>query len=446
MDLMNTIMQQEMFLKRIANKVLQLTHTYSDESTVSIIKTKGITISTRYGKIENIEFDNNEVLEVIVFLKNKKGIAFSNNLNEGSVIEAVEAAVCIARYTTQDSCAGISDKDVLEFSPKNLDLCHPIDLSIKRGVDLACTAEKIALSYDQRILCTEGGRFNSCFTTKVLGNSHGLLNSYSTSQHSLSCSVVAESDGVMEQNYAYTLHRVFDKLRSPEWVGEECARRTLSRLGSKKIKTMESSVLFMSDVAVSLFKHLAVAIYGKNIYQKSSFLINDLGKNIFPDWLSVEEFPHIPQGIGSAPFDNEGVRGVNRIIIKSGILNTWLLDTYSARKMILQNTGHAGGIYNWHISYQNIDFEQLIKKMDCGLIVTDLIGQGVNIITGDYSRGVTGFWVEHGEIQYPVHEITISGNLKQMFFNIVSISNDLETRSNICCGSVLINSMQIAGI
>lgn len=446
MNLTESIIQQAISLKEIAHSILMLTRKCSNESEISIIKTTGISVSTRYGNVENVEFDSNEILKITVFFKQKKGTAFSNDLNEKAIINTINAAVNIARYTAEDTCNGIADKDLLEFHPKPLDLCHPIDLDINFGANLASQAEKTALQYDKRIICTEGGKFNSHLTTKVFGNSHGIIHHYSTSQHSLSCSIVAENNGVMEQNYAYTLHRSFNKLHSPIWVGEECARRTLRQLGSKKIKTMEASVLFVSDMATTLFQHLADAIHGNNVYRKSTFLFHDLGNNIFPSWFSVEEFPHITQSIGAAPFDNEGVRTLNRAIIKNGILETWLLDTYSARKMKLKSTGHSGGIYNWHVSHQNIDFIDLVKIMNRGLVITNLMGQGVNMITGDYSRGISGLWVENGEIQYPVSEITISGNLKQMFFNIVAISNDLEIRSNICCGSVLIDSMQIAGI
>lgn len=446
MNLLKNITQQGVVLKKIANKALELTRSYSNESAVSIIKTQGISISTRYGKIENVEFNTNEILSVIVFFEQKKGIAFSNNLNDNAIISTVDSAINVARYSSIDLCAGIADKELLGFNPISLDLCHPIELDIKIGANLAAQSEQVALKYDSRIICTDGGKFNSHVMIKVFGNSHGMLHSYSSTQHSLCCSVIAESDGSMEQNYAYTLSREFKELRSPEWVGRECARRVLKQLGSKKIKTTESSVLFMSDIATSLFKHLAEAIHGSNVYKGSTFLMNDLGKNIFPSWMSIKEFPHLLKGIGSAPFDDEGVQTLDRFIVQNGILKQWLLDTYSARKMGLKSTGHAGGIYNWYIDNQDISVTDLIKNMSCGLVITNIMGQGVNIITGDYSRGVSGFWVENGEIQYPVSEITISSNLKIMFRNIISISNDIETRDNVYCGSVLIHSMKIAGI
>lgn len=446
MNLIKNIEQYSFILKKKVNQALQLLHHRSQESEVSIIRTTGITVSTRYGNVENVEFDDNSVLKITVFINKKKGIAFSNSLVNHAIIDTVNAAVNIAHYTSVDRHMGIADKNLLALNPIDLDLCHPIEIDANVGINLASKSEKIALEYDRRIISTEGARFSGHIITRVFGNSHGMLNSFSSSQYSLSCNVIAESNGSMEQNYAYSLHRVFKKLSSPEWVGQECARKVLSRLGSRKIKTTESPVLFMSEVAVSLFQHLFKAIDGNNVYRKSTFLLNYLGKKIFPYWLSIKELPHIHQELGSSPFDYEGVKTVNKLIVNQGVLNSWLLDTYSARHIGLKSTGNAGGIYNWYISCQNISFEELVKSMNLGLIVTDLIGQGVNIVTGDYSRGVSGFWVKNGEIQYPVHEITISGNLKNMFVDIMAISNDIETRSNIRCGSVLIKSMKIAGI
>lgn len=445
MNLIKNIIQETVFLKEIANRVLELCKC-SQESEISIVKTTGITVSTRYGEVENIEFDNNEELEVTVFIEKKKGTASSNNLGNNAVLNAVDTAKNIARYTSSDLCSGIADKELLAFNSMDLDLCHPINLDIKFGINLASQAEQTALKYDNRIICTEGGKFSSHVTTKVFGNSHGMLNSYHSSQYMLSCGVIAESNGVMEQNYAYTLSRSLDSLQSPEWIGQECARRTLSHLDSKKIKTMESKVLFASEIATSLFKHLANAIHGNNVYRRSTFLSNKLKQNIFPSWISIRELPHIPKAIGSAPFDNEGVQTTDHMIIENGVLNNWLLDSYSARKIGLKSTGNSGGIYNWYITFQDINFLELIKSMHQGLIVTNLMGQGVNIITGDYSRGVSGFWVDDGEIKYPVHEITISGNLQAMFSNIIAISNDIETRDTVRCGSVLIDSMKISGI
>lgn len=442
----DNIIKQRSFLEKIVRQALDIVHVRAMEAEVSVIKTTGITVSTRYGTLENVEFNNNGSLSITIFSKNRTGSAFSNDFSEKAINNVIDAAIDISNYTSSDPYSGIADKELLAFDEMNLDLFHPINLDTQLGVNLASQAEKVALKYDKRIICTEGGRFNSYFTTKVFGNSHGMLQSYHSSQHSLFCSVIAASNNIMEQNYAYTLSRSFNDLCSPEWVGTECARRVLKRLNAKKIKTTNCPVIFASEVAISLFSHLAKAIHGDNVYRKSTFLLNDVGKQIFPSWISIQESPHILKGLGSAPFDNEGVKTTDRMIIENGQLNNWILNSYSSRKIGVKSTGHANGIYNWYISYNNVNFQELIKHMYQGLIVTDLMGQGVNIITGDYSRGVSGFWVENGIIQYPVHEITISGNLKEMFKNVESISNDIEIRSNIHCGSVLVSSMKISGI
>ena len=257
--------------------------------------------------------------------------------------------------------------------------------------------------------------------------------------------LIAEENGDMERDYAYTIGRAMSDLQTPEWVGADCARRTLSRLSPRKLSTMKAPVIFANEVATGLFGHLVGAIAGGSVYRKSTFLLDSLGKQILPDWLTIEEHPHLLKGLASTPFDSEGVRTERRDIIKDGILTQWLLTSYSARKLGLKSTGHAGGIHNWRIAGQGLSFEQMLKEMGTGLVVTELMGQGVSAITGDYSRGAAGFWVENGEIQYPVSEITIAGNLKDMWRNIVTVGNDIETRSNIQCGSVLLPEMKIAG-
>ena len=269
-----------------------------------------------------------------------------------------------------------------------------------------------------------------------------MLQGYCSTRHSLSSCVIAEENGDMERDYAYTIGRAMSDLQTPEWVGADCARRTLSRLSPRKLSTMKAPVIFANEVATGLFGHLVGAIAGGAVYRKSTFLLDSLGKQILPDWLTIEEHPHLLKGLASTPFDSEGVRTERRDIVKDGILTQWLLTSYSARKLGLKSTGHAGGIHNWRIAGQGLSFEQMLKEMGTGLVVTELMGQGVSAITGDYSRGAAGFWVENGEIQYPVSEITIAGNLKDMWRNIVTVGNDIETRSNIQCGSVLLPEMK----
>ncbi|MDN6090124.1 MAG: metalloprotease PmbA, partial [Enterobacterales bacterium] len=291
----------------------------------------------------------------------------------------------------------------------------------------------------------EGGSFNSHYGIKVFGNSHGMLQSYSSSRHSLSSCVIAEHEGDMERDYAYTIARDINDLKTPEWVGEECARRTLSRLAPRRLPTMEAPIMFAAEVATGLFGHLVGAISGSSVYRKSTFLLDSLGKQILPEWLTINEQPHLLKGMASTPFDSEGVRTVERNIVENGVLQTWLMTSYSARKLGMQSTGHAGGIHNWRIAGQGLGFEDMLKKMGTGFLVTELMGQGVSGVTGDYSRGAAGFWVENGEIQYPVSEVTIAGNLKDMWSNLVTMGDDIELRSNIQCGSALLEAMKIAG-
>lgn len=445
MKVVAQVAEQRKVLESAVARALELAAAGSDSAEVAVTKTTGIGISTRYGEVENVEFNSDGALGITVYYQQRKGSASSTDLSPDAIARTVAAALDIARYTSPDPFAGPADRDMLAFDAPELDLFHPTELDADRGIRLASEAEQAALQADKRITHTEGGNFNSHYSTRVYGNSHGFLQGYSSSRHSISCSVIAESGGDMERNYAYTLGRAFDDLRSPAWVGEECARRTLGHLNPRKLPTMEAPVLFAAEVATGLFGHLVGAISGGNVYRKSTFLLDYLGKPILPDWLTIEEQPHVLKGLASSPFDSEGVRTQARDIVKDGILQTWLLSSYSARKLGLQTTGHAGGIHNWRISNQALDFEALVKKMDRGLVVTELMGQGVSGITGDYSRGAAGFWVEHGQIQYPVSEITIAGNLKEMLRNIVNVGNDIETRSNIQCGSVLLPAMKIAG-
>ena len=333
----------------------------------------------------------------------------------------------------------------MAFDAPDLKLFQATEFSPEEAIRLASVAEMSALNADSRIVNTEGGSFNGHYGVRVFGNSHGMLQSYCSSRYSMSSCVIAEQNGQMERDYAYTIGRSIDALQSPEWVGQECARRTLSRLSPRKLPTMKAPVIFAAEVATGLFGHLVGAISGSSIYRKSSFLLDSLGKQILPSWLTINEQPHLIGGLASSPFDSEGVRTVERNIVEDGVLQTWLLTSYSARKLGLQSTGHAGGIHNWRIAGQGLSFDGLLKQMGTGLIVTELMGQGVSGITGDYSRGASGFWVENGEIQYPVSEITIAGNLKDMWANMVTIADDIETRSNIQCGSVLIPEMSIAG-
>lgn len=445
MKVVTQVAEQRKVLEQAVAQALELAKAGSDQAEVAVSKTTGISVSTRFGDVENVEFNSDGALGITVYHQQRKGSASSTDLSPDAIARTVQAALDIARYTSPDPFAGTADPSLLAFDAPDLDLFHPSELDAERGIELAARAEQAALGADKRITNTEGGSFNSHYGIRVFGNSHGMLQSYCTSRHSLSSSVIAEHEGDMERDYAYTIGRALEDLHSPEWVGAECARRTLSRLAPRKLPTMHAPILFASEVATGLFGHLVGAISGGSIYRKSSFLLDKLGKQILPEWLTIEEHPHLLKGLASSPFDSEGVRTERRDIVKGGILQTWLMTNYSARKLGMTSTGHAGGIHNWRIAGQGNDFAAMLKQLDKGLVVTELMGQGVSGVTGDYSRGAAGFWVENGEIQYPVSEITIAGNLKDMLRNIVSVGSDIETRSNIQCGSVLLSEMKIAG-
>ena len=445
MNITSQIMAQRTRLEQAVSQALSIAQKGCDSAEVAVSRTTGMSVSTRMGEVENVEFNSDGALGITVYHSQRKGSASSTDLSEEAIARTVQAAIDIAKYTSEDPCSGPADRDLLAFEAPDLQLFYPSEVSADQAIDYAANAEKAALSADPRITNTEGGSFNSHYGIRVFGNTLGMLQSYCSSRHSMSACVIAEENGDMERDYAYTIARKLDDLKSAQWVGEECARRTLSRLAPRKLATQKAPVIFASEVATGLFGHLVGAISGTSVYRKSTFLLDSLGKQILPDWLTIRELPHVIGGLASTPFDSEGVRTEDRLIIENGVLNNWLMTTYAARKLGLKSTGHAGGIHNWHIAGQGLGFDDMLREMGTGLVVTELMGQGVSGITGDYSRGASGFWVENGEIQYPVSEITIAGNLKDMWASIIATGDDIETRSNIQCGSVWLPEMSIAG-
>lgn len=445
MNITSQIMAQRTRLEQAVQQALSIAQKGCDSAEVAVSRTTGMSVSTRMGEVENVEFNSDGALGITVYHNQRKGSASSTDLSDEAIARTVQAAIDIAKYTSEDPFAGPADRDLLAFDAPDLQLFYPAEVSADQAIDYAANAEKAALSADPRITNTEGGSFNSHCGIRVFGNTLGMLQSYCSTRHSMSASVIAEENGDMERDYAYTIARKLEDLQSAEWVGKECARRTLSRLAPRKLATQKAPVIFSPEVATGLFGHLVGAISGTSVYRKSTFLLDSLGKQILPDWLTVHELPHVIGGLASTPFDSEGVRTQDRLIIENGVLTNWLMTTYAARKLGLKSTGHAGGIHNWHIAGQGMGFDAMLKEMGTGLVVTELMGQGVSGITGDYSRGASGFWVENGEIQYPVSEITIAGNLKDMWANMIATGDDIETRSNIQCGSVWLPEMSIAG-
>ncbi len=446
MDVREQVAQQRVDLEAAVAKALELAGQKADAAEVAINKTTGISVSTRMCEVENVEFNSDGALGITVYRGNRKGSASTSDLSERAIAQTVEAALDIARYTSVDPFAGPAPAELMVKSIPDLDLFYPDEPEPDKAAAIAIEAEQAALDFDSRIKQSDGASYDSHYGVRVYGNSHGMLGSYASSRHSISCCVIATGkNGEMERDYSYTSARRKSDLWTPEWVGQHAAERTVGRIDARKLSTQEAPVMFAADVATGLFGHLVMAISGASLYRKSSFLLDQLGKQIFPDWMNISERPHILRGMASTPFDSEGLATCDREIIQGGVLQTYLMTSYAARKMGMQPTGHAGGIHNWQVQSTGQSFEQMLKLLDRGLLVTELMGQGVNTVTGDYSRGASGFWVENGQIQFPVSEITIAGNLKDMMQNIVAIGSDTEMRSQIQTGSVLLGNMKIGG-
>ena len=405
----------------------------------------GLSVNVRLGDVETIEHHCSQGLGVSVYFGQKKGSASSTDLSAKSIKETVTAACSIARYASEDSCAGLPDQARLATEFTDLDLYHPWDISADDAINLALDCEDTARQYHPDIHNSEGASVDSYAGVRVFGNSLGFLHGYASTRHSISCSVLGERNGDMERDYWYSVTRDRRNLDSTEFIGKKAAERTVQRLGARSLSTRKCPVLYSAEVASSLIGSFLGAISGGSLYRKSSFLLDSLDTKIFPDFMQIYEQPHLLGALGSALYDAEGVTTQANKIIIDGILNTYLLGSYSARKLGKQTTGHAGGVRNLCITAGNLNLEQLLKKMDTGLLVTEMMGQGVNPVTGDYSRGASGFWVEQGIIQYPVHEITIAGKLKDMFQHILAVGNDIDYRGNIRTGSILIEEMAIAG-
>lgn len=446
MDVREQVAQQKAELEAAVAKALDMASVSADAAEVAITKSTGLSVSTRMCEVENVEFNSDGALGITVYRGQKKGSASTSDLSEKAIAQTVAAALDIAQYTSEDPYAGPAPKELMVTDIPDLDLFHPDEPNPDMAAQKAIAAEKAALEYSDKIKQSDGASYDSHYGVKVYGNSHGLLAGYASSRHSISCSVIGQGqNGDMERDYSYTLARHRDDLWTPESVGEKAAKKTIERLDAKKIKTGQYPVLFANDVATGLIGHLVMGISGGNLYRKSSFLLDKLGEQILPDWFSVQEKPHVLRGLASSPFDNEGVATRDMDIITDGKLATYLLTSYAARKMNMTPTGHAGGIHNWYVKSTGQDFDAMLKQLGTGLLVTEVMGQGVNIVTGDYSRGAAGFWVENGEIQFPVSEITVAGNLAQMFQQIVAVGSDVETRSQIQTGSILLESMKVAG-
>lgn len=406
---------------------------------------QGLDVTVRLGETETIEHTNDHGLGISVYFGQRKGSANTTDLRPEAIRETVAAACGIARHTEEDPAAGLADAQLMIQDVPDLDLNHPWDIDAQQATDIALECEGAARAFDPRIDNSEGASVHTQSSLFVYGNSHGFVGGYPTTRHTVSCAVLASQDGEMQRDHWYSTSRLPNELASPRSIGEEAARRTVERLGSRKPATTECPVIFKADVATSLMRALFGAIRGSALYRKASFLLNQLGEPIFPDWVNISENPLLLRGLASAPFDNEGVATRANHIIDGGVLRTYLLDSYSGRKLGMQSTGHAGGVHNARIDNTGESLKQLMERIERGLIVTELMGQGGNPVTGDYSRGAAGFWVENGEIAYPVSEFTIAANLRDMFNGLLAVGGDNQIPGSIDTGSWLIERMTVAG-
>ena len=412
-----------------------------------ISSSTGLSVTARLGDVETIEHTQDRGLGVSVYFGQRKGSASTTDLAPAAVRDTVAAACGIARHTSEDDCAGLADPARMAGVIPDLALDHPWPLSPEEAIDVALEVENAARALDPRITNSDGATVARHRGTQVYGNSHGFLGGYPSTRHEIACAVIAEQDDAMQRDYWYSVSRRPEALEAPAAIGRKAAERTVRRLGSRQISTRVAPVLFSADLATGLFRHLVAAVSGGNLYRRSSFLLDSAGQSVFPDFVRIHEQPHLPGALGSAAFDSEGVATRDRDLVAAGVLEGYVLSSYSARKLGLETTGNAGGVHNLTVDAgpDALGFDDLLAEMGDGLLVTELMGMGVNITTGDYSRGAAGFWVANGEIAHPVEEITIAGNLRDMFSGLRQVGSDTELRGNVRCGSVLIDEMTIAG-
>lgn len=433
-------------LKQISHDVLKLAKTAGASSAETEVSFgTGQNVSVRLGETENIEYNRDKGVSVTVYFGQQKGHASSSDLSAQALKDTVEAACNIAKYTAKDAFCGLADANLMATDMPDLDLYHPWNISVEDAAELAKTCEAAALSVDKkRITNSEGAGVSNSESVFAYANSHGFVGGYKSSRHSISCSVIAEYKGAMQRDYWYSSARDMRDMQSAEYVGKLAGERTVKRLGAKAIKTGQYPVLFEAPLASGLIGSLISAISGSNLYRKSSFLLDSLGQQVAAQLLNIEELPHLKKGVASTSFDSEGVATTARIIVESGVLNGYMLGSYSARKLGLQSTGNAGGSHNLIVTSTGENFEQLLKKMGTGLLVTEVLGHGLNMVTGDYSRGAAGFWVKNGEIMHAVEEITIASNMKDMLNQIVGVGDDAIIQSSKQVGSMLIANMTVA--
>ena len=405
----------------------------------------GQSVTVRCDEVETIEYNRDKGIGITVYAGQRKGYASTSDFSAQALRDTVEAALNIARFTAEDDCAGLAEAALMAKDCPDLDLYHPWALSVEEAIETARRCEQAAFDASPQVSNSEGASISTQQAHFVSANSHGFMGGYPTSRHYISCSVIAGEQDAMQRDDWYTTHRNAAQLDAAEQVGRVAAERAVARLGGRKVKTGEFPVLFEAPLAGGLLGSLVHAASGGALYRKASFLLDHLGKQVMPSFVQIAERPHIPCGLGSASFDSDGVATKDRDVVRDGILQGYFLSTYTARKLGMQTTANAGGSHNLIIEPGELDFAGLLRKMNRGLLVTELLGHGINYVTGDYSRGAAGFWIENGVIAHPVEEITIAGNLRQMLAGVVAVGKDVQVRGSKQTGSILIDRMTVAG-
>ncbi|NMY02565.1 metalloprotease PmbA [Pseudomonas sp. WS 5059] len=416
---------------------------------VAVSLEQGLSTSVRQREVETVEFNRDQGFGITLYVGQRKGSASTSASTSASgpeaIRETVAAALAIAKHTSEDEASGLADAALMARDLKDFDLYHAWDITPEQAIEKALACEAAAFDTDSRIKNADGTTLSTHQGCRVYGNSHGFIGGYASTRHSLSCVMIAEADGQMQRDYWYDVSRQGELLADPVSIGQRAAQRAASRLGARPVPTCEVPVLFSAELAGGLFGSFLGAISGGNLYRKSSFLEGALGQKLFPEWLTLDERPHLMCAMGSSAFDGDGLATYAKPFVENGELVSYVLGTYAGRKLGLPSTANSGGVHNLFVTHGDEDQAALLRRMGRGLLVTELMGHGLNMVTGDYSRGAAGFWVENGEIQFAVQEVTIAGNMRDMFKQIVAVGNDLELRSNIRTGSVLIERMTVAG-
>jgi PmbA protein len=412
---------------------------------VAVSLEQGLSTTVRQREVETVEFNRDQGFGITLYVGHRKGSASTSASGPDAIRETVAAALAIAKHTSEDESSGLADAALMARDQPDFDLFHPWDITPEQSIERALICEAAAFDADSRIKNADGTTLNVHQGCRVYGNSHGFIGGYASTRHSLSCVMIAEGEGQMQRDYWYDVNRRGELLMDAKLIGQKAAERAASRLGARPVPTCEVPVLFSAELAGGLFGSFMGAISGGNLYRKSSFLEGAIGQRLFPEWMTIDERPHLVGAMGSSAFDGDGLATYAKPFVENGDLVSYILSTYSGRKLGLPSTANAGGVHNLFVSHGTEDQAALIRRMGRGLLVTELMGSGLNMVTGDYSRGAAGFWVENGEIQFPVQEVTIAGNMRDMFKQIVAVGSDLELRSNIRTGSVLIEKMMVAG-